>query len=104
MSVIWWTEREREILKELYPIAQQKEILKKLKNKSWYACKKEAARLDLKRDLKNRGRPKKKPKYYIGKRQLEKLLNDTDLTIYEIAKKLRTTPDIVRRSIFKYGL
>ena len=103
MSIIWWTDEEREILKKLYPDTPEKEILKKLKNKSWYACKKEAGLLGLKRSLK-KGRPKKKKRTSVGKKQLEKLLNETDYTIYEIAEKLNTTPDIVRRCIFKYGL
>ena len=103
MSVIWWTDDEREILKNLYPKAEKKIILKTLKNKSWYACQKEARRLGLKRLVK-KGRPKKKKRTSVGKKQLEKLLNETDLTIYEIAVKLNTTPDIIRRTIFKYGL
>lgn len=103
MSIIWWTEKEREILKNLYPETDMKVILKTLKNKTWYACKKEAERLGLKRSA-TKGRPKKKKRTAVGRKQLEKLLNETDLTIYEIAEKLNTTPDIIRRTIFKYGL
>ena len=104
MSVIWWTDDEREILKNLYQRAAKKVILKTLKNKSWYACQKEAKRLGLKRVKQKRGRPKKKKRSSVGKKELEKLLNETDLTIYEIAVKLNTTPDIIRRTIFKHGL
>ena len=103
MSIIWWTDEQREILKNLYPKTDKKVILKTLKNKTWYACKKEAARLGLTRSVKM-GRPKKKKRTSVGKKQLEKYLKETDLTIYEIAKKLNTTPDVVRRSIFKYDL
>jgi len=103
MSVIWWTDEERALLKKLYPNTEKNKIIKMLKNKSWYACRKEATRLGLQRELKNPGRPKKPPKNYLGKKQLTELL-ETDLTIIEISKKLRTTPDIVRRYIFKYGL
>jgi len=103
MSVIWWTDDEREILKTFYPNSAQKVILKKLKNKTWYACRKEAERLGLKRELK-KGRPQKRKRTSVGKKQLAKLLNETDLTIYEIAEKLNTTSEIIRRTIFKHGL
>lgn len=49
------------------------------------------------------GRPKKKKRIYLGRKELAALL-ETELTINEIAKKLRTTPDTVRRYIHKYGL
>lgn len=104
MSVIWWTAAEREILKNLYSRADKKIIISTLINKSWYACQKEAKRLGLKRNKEKRGRPKKKKRTSVGKKQLAKFLNDTDLTIYEIAEKLNTTPDIIRRCIFKYDL
>ena len=104
MSVIWWTDEERDVLKELYPSVDKKAILKRLKNKSWYACQKEAKELGLQRTPPKGGRPKKKPKQYIGGAQLEKILNETELTIDEIAKRLRTTPEIIRRYIHKYGL
>lgn len=103
MTVIWWTDEERKLLRNLYPDTEKKEIIRALKNKSWYACQKEAKRLGLQRQSSHAGRPKKKPKQYIGKRQLAELI-ETDLTIDEIAKKLRTEPDIVRRYIFKYNL
>ena len=108
MSVIWWTDEQRELLKQLYPIEDKKVIIKKLtqygRPKSWYACQKEAKELGLVRTAPKGGRPKKKPKVYLGKRQLEKILNETDWTIDQIAKKLRATPETVRKYIEKYGL
>ena len=105
MSVIWWTDEQKELLKKLYPSVDKKEILKTLKPKTWYAIRKEAKNLNLKRDpeIKKGGRPKKKPKQFLGKNQLTKLL-EKDLTIEEIATKLRSEPHIVRRYIIKYGL
>ena len=47
--------------------------------------------------------PSKKPKQFLGKNQLRTLL-EKDLTIEEIAIKLRSEPHIVRRYITKYGL
>jgi hypothetical protein len=105
MSIIWWTDEQNELLKQLYPnTIDKKEIIKALKNKTWYAIKKQAELLELKREIKNTGgRPKKKPKQFLGKNQLLILLQK-DLTIEEIALKLRTEPHIVRRYISKYGL
>lgn len=105
MSVIWWNDWENDLLKQIYPKTVDKnEIIKQLKNKSWYAIQKQAKELGLKREVKNTsGRPKKKPKNYLGKKQLTELLKK-DITIDEIANKLRTTSDIVRRYILKYGL
>jgi hypothetical protein len=105
MSVIWWTDEEIELLKQLYPkTIDKKEIIKALKNKSWFAIKKQAELLDIKREIKNHGgRPKKKLRQVLGKNELTELLRK-DLTIDDIAKKLRTEPHIVRRFIQKYGL
>lgn len=105
MSVIWWTDQENELLKQIYPNTIDKnDIIKALKNKSWYAIKKQAELLGIKREVKNTGgRPKKKPKQFLGEKQLREILK-TNLTIMEIAKKLRTEPDIVRKFIQKYGL
>lgn len=105
MSVIWWTDEENELLKELYPTTIDKnDIIKALKNKSWYAIKKQATLLDIKREVENLGgRPKKKPRIHLGHKELAAIL-EKDLTIDEIAKKLRTTPETVRRYIQKYGL
>jgi hypothetical protein len=103
----WWSEEDREILKKLYPSFDKKEILSALnseyRKKTWAAIQKEASRMGIKRLVNNSGRPKKKPKQFLGKNQLTKLL-EKDLTIEEIAKKLRTEPHIVRRYIKKYGL
>jgi hypothetical protein len=105
MSVIWWTDEENELLKQLYPKTIDKnDIIKALKNKSWYAIKKQADLLGIKRDVRNPGgRPKKKPRIHLGHKELAEILKK-NLTIDEIAKKLRTTPDTVRRYIQKYGL
>jgi len=105
MSVIWWTDEENEILKKLYPKTLDKnDIIKTLKNKSWYAIKKQADLLGVKREVRNPGgRKKKKPKQFLGKNQLKTFL-EKDLTIDEIAIKLRSEPHIVRRYITKYGL
>ena len=50
-----------------------------------------------------KGRPKKKPRIHLGHKELAEILKK-DLTIDEIAKKLRTTPETVRRYIQKYEL
>ena len=103
----WWSDEDREILKKLYPVATKEELLKALnseyRKKTWTAIQKEASRLKIKREVQNPGRPKKKHKNYLGKNQLTELLKK-NLTIDDIAKKLRTTPEIVRRYILKYGL
>jgi len=57
-------------------------------------------RLDIKLNKKIQA---KKLKNYLGKKQLSEILKK-NLTIDEIAKKLRTTPETVRRYIQKYGL
>jgi len=51
-----------------------------------------------------RTRRKNKNKKYVGKKQLAALLANERLTIYDIAKKLKTEPDIVRKYIHKYNL
>jgi hypothetical protein len=103
MSVIWWTEDQIETLKQLYTTKDKKEILKALKPKTWYAITKQAKELEIIRTVKNLGRPKKKPRQVLGKNELTELLRK-DLTIDQIAKKLRTEPHIVRRFIQKYGI
>jgi hypothetical protein len=103
----WWSDEDRKILKQLYPTADKKEILSVLnseyRKKTWIAIQKEASRMGIKRIVNNPGRPKKKPKQFLGQKQLALLL-EKNLTIEEIAKKLRTEPHIVRRYIQKYGL
>jgi hypothetical protein len=103
MSIIWWTDEEIQLLKEIYPKLEKQKLLKQLKNKTWYAIKKKADELNLKRDDKLKQRQKKPPKQFLGEKQLRNLL-EKDLTIEEIAKKLRSEPHIVRRFIQKYGL
>lgn len=103
----WWSEEDREILNELYPSATKDKILKALngqyRKKTWPAIQKEASRLGIKREIKSPGRPRKRPKHFLGKKQLAKLL-EKEFTVIEIAQKLRSTPEIVRRYIHKYGL
>lgn len=103
----WWSDEDREILKKLYPSAEKKEILQalnlKTRTKTWSAIQKEASRLKIKREVISSGRPKKKPKRFLGKKQLSALL-EKNLTIQEIADKLRAEPAIVRKYIHKYGL
>src|SRR4030043_1315168 len=105
MSIIWWTDEQTDLLKKLYPAADKKEVLKALKPKTWYAIQKQADALNLKRNenILKGGRPKKKPKQFLGEKQL-RLLLQKDLTIEQIAKKIRTEPHIVRKFIQKYGL
>jgi hypothetical protein len=103
----WWSEEDLKILRALYPTAPKKEIIKALnfqyRKKTWTAIQKKASRLKIERLVANPGRPKKKPKNYLGKKQLLEFLGK-DLTIDEIAIKLRSEPHIVRRYITKYGL
>ena len=103
MSVVWWTDEEIKLLKEIYPKIEKQKLLKQFKKKTWYAIKKKADELNLKRDDKLKQRQKKPPKQFLGERQLRALL-EKDLTIEDIAKKLRSEPHIVRRYIQKYGL
>jgi len=49
-------------------------------------------------------RRKKKPRTSLGKKELKTLLDNPNLTIYQIAKRLRTTAEVVRRHIERYGL
>lgn len=52
MPPIWpWTSEDRQVLKELYPQAPQKYILKKIKHRTWHAIQKEASRLGIKREI-----------------------------------------------------
>ena len=111
MSIIWWSEKEREFLKKLYTNSSKDEILKALKNKTWYAIQKEASRLGIKRNTAKKGRPKKtfqtagpSLKLTIKKKTLQHLFNERGLTVDEIAFKLKVDPDIVRRCIYRYGL
>lgn len=103
MSVIWWTDEQKELLKQIYPNGTKKDLLKALKPKSWYAIYKEAKALGLTRNPLNMGRPKKKPRIHLGHKELAEILKKK-YTINEIAKKLRTTPETVRLYIQKYGL
>ena len=103
MSIIWWTDYDIDTLKKLYPNTPKDKLIKELKNKTWYTIDKKAKELGLTRNPKLTVRQKKPPKQFLGKSQL-RLLLEKDLTIEQIAKKLRTEPHIVRRFIQKYGL
>jgi hypothetical protein len=46
----------------------------------------------------------KEPRQFVGKAQLKELLAKPKLSIEDIAKRLKTTPEIVRRYIQRYGL
>ena len=101
-----WSSEEREALEIFFPRSPMEIVLDVIPTKSWYQCLEEAGKLGIKRRFDEKpvqGRPKKKPKYNISKKKLSELL-ETALTIEEIAIKLGTTPDIVRRSIFKWDL
>ena len=51
-----------------------------------------------------KGRPKKKPRFHLGHKELKNLLENTNWSIDRIAKELRTSPETVRRYIEKYKL
>ena len=53
--------------------------------------------------IKNR-KPSKDPRQFVGKIQLKALLAKPKLSIEDIARKLKTTPEIIRRYIQRYGL
>ncbi len=50
-----------------------------------------------------RGRKKKKPEYFICRKQLQFYLDNTDLTIDEISKRLGRQSDIVRGTSISMG-
>jgi hypothetical protein len=54
--------------------------------------------------LAKKKRAAKEPRQYVGKNQLKALLANPKLTVEDIAKRLKTTPEIVRRYIQRYGL
>lgn len=101
-----WREEEYGILETLYPRAEKSIILKELKKRSWSDIQEKAESLGLKRlisDAPKPGRRKRKHRVSISKTELATLWVKRDLTIYDIAKRLKTTPDVVRRTVFKYG-
>lgn len=101
-----WTGEEVEALEIFYPSSPEDIVLDAIPGKSWWRCVQKAEEMGLKRradETPKRGRDKKKPQYNISKDKLSELLK-TNLTVEEIAKRLRTTPDIVRRHIFKWEL
>jgi DNA-binding Lrp family transcriptional regulator len=52
------------------------------------------------------GTPKKPkaPKNYLGRVQLQKLLENPKLSIEDIAKRLKCSAELVRKYVEKYGL
>jgi DeoR/GlpR family transcriptional regulator of sugar metabolism len=48
--------------------------------------------------------PKKQKRFYLSQKSLEELLAKPHLSIDDIAKRLNTTPDTVRKYIEKYGV
>ena len=99
-----WTNEEHEILEIFYPRSSKEVILDTLKKRSWNEIIIEAELLGIKRYIKVGNGKKEKIAYTLSKKKLEKLLCGMEYTIEEIAKKLKTTPSIVRRNISRYGL
>jgi transcriptional regulator with XRE-family HTH domain len=103
-----WCKEEIEILEIFYPQSPEDIILNLLNMKTWNECIQKAKELGIgrKEQVKKKQRKRKKDKirYTISIKKLKKLLDETELTIIEIAKRLKTTPDIVRRNIFKHNL
>lgn len=99
-----WTDEEHEILEIFYPRSSKAVILDTLRKRSWLEITIEAELLGIKRLVKDDKGKKKKITYTLSKKKLEKLLYGMKYTIEEIARKLNTTPDIVRRNISRYGL
>jgi len=99
-----WTDEEHEILEIFYPRSSKEVILDTLKKWSWKEITVEAELLEIKRYVQDDNGKKKKIAYTLSKKKLEKLLYGMEYTIDEIAKKLKTTPAIVRRNISHYGL
>jgi len=95
-----WTDVEREMLKMYFPALKEKDILDVLSGHTWSECCKEAERLGIKRLVTGR---EKKPVAVFAKATLQKLL-DNNYTVEEIAKKLKSTPEIVRRNMRRYDL
>jgi Fe-S cluster biosynthesis and repair protein YggX len=100
-----WSEDEHEALKIFYPRSAMEIVLDTLSKRSWMEIKIEAELLGIKRRV-NDFEPKRKKKisHTLSKKKLEKLLVKEDITVEEIAEKLNTTPDIVRRNMSRYGL
>lgn len=99
-----WTDEEIEILEIFYPRSSEKVILEMLPKKGWFQCVGKAEELGIVRMVKEkpeRGFKKKPLKNTVKKAELEKLLRNPSYTIYDIAKKLRTSPDVIRRYLFK---
>ena len=124
-----WTDEDHENLKKMYPTSPQDQILNVLQHRTWHSIQKEASRLKIKREineipvvsksndgklnvlLKKLGRPKKKVRINRGSHQimisksvLAKMFVQQELTVEDIAFKLKVDPEIVRKHIFKFNL
>jgi hypothetical protein len=100
-----WSEEEHETLKIFYPKSDKEIVLDTLRKRSWMEIEIEAELLGIKRRVDDSGWVRKiNIRYTLSKKKLAKLLADEDITIEDIAEKLNTTPDIVRRNISRYGL
>lgn len=99
-----WVIEELEILEMYYPKCEDKSIiLDLLPGRSWTECQDKAAELGIKRKVDDAAIAKqKKPKMILAKAKLASLLRQ-DLPIDEIARRLKTTTEVVRRHMWKYG-
>jgi hypothetical protein len=100
-----WSEEEHETLRIFYPKSDKEIVLDTLRKRSWMEIEIEAELLGIKRRVNDSGWVRKRNiRYTLSKKRLAKLLADEDITIEDIAERLNTTPDIVRRNISRYGL
>jgi hypothetical protein len=112
-----WTTDDISRLKRLYPNQTQRVILDAFKGRSWNAIQKAASRLGIKRILVETGiiyqnkdqlsasiKTNHSLKLVIKKKTLQRLFIQQELTVDEIAFKLKVHSDVVRRCIFRYGL
>lgn len=100
-----WVQTEIEVLELYYPRCEDKSIiLDLLPGRSWYECATKAHELGIKRLVDEKALARaKKPKAVLPKDKLATLLRQ-DLTLEEIAQRMKTTVDIVRRHMWRYGL
>lgn len=100
-----WTAEEVEVLELYYPRCEDRAvILELLPGRSWNDCAVKAGELGITRLVDEREIARRKtPKRVLPKKKLERLLNQ-DLTVDEIAHRLETTAEIVRRLMWRYGL
>jgi hypothetical protein len=100
-----WSEEEHETLRIFYPRSDKDIVLDTLNKRSWMEIEIEAELLEIKRRVDDSGWIRKRNiRYTLSRKKLAKLLEDEDITIEDIAERLNTTPDIVRRNMSRYGL